>query len=118
MNSEEILKKVNEILEQEGLLENNTTSPAEALDEFILPGLKNSKDILSTIYVFQTRNRTGILGKLKSIVQTKIVNTCINVIERQSMKQQKFNELTFRAIETLTAENKALREEVESLKKS
>lgn len=114
MNSEEILKNVENVLKEEGFDFGDKKTNSEILEEFILPGLKNSKDILQSIYSFQIRSRSGVLGKLKTGLQNKIINTCINVIEKQSMKQQKFNELTFRAIETLVKENKELRERLQS----
>lgn len=110
MEADTLLKNARNILEQEGLEMNDTNkSPAEILNEFILPGLKNSKDTLGSIYSFQTRQRQGFLGKLKNLFQGKIVNTTINVVEKQSMKQQKFNELVFKAIEQLVKENEELR---------
>ncbi len=113
MNSETLLKNAKNVLEQEGTEVNDLNkSPEEVLKEFILPGLKNSKDTLGSIYTFQTRQRQGFLGKLKTLIQDKLVNTTINVVEKQSMKQQKFNELTFRAIEKLIEENKELREKI------
>lgn len=113
MNSDTILKKVESVLEEEGINTENKSN-SENLNEFILPGLKNSKDVLGSIYSFQMRQRQGFLGKLKSAFQNKIINTCINVIEKQSMKQQKFNELTYKAIEALIAENEELKNKLES----
>ena len=112
MKSDEILEKVDEILKEEGSFNSETKSNSEILEEFILPSLEGSKDVLSSIYSFQVRERKGFIGKLKSMFQNKIVNTSINVIEKQSMKQQKFNELTFKAIGYLIEENKRLREEI------
>lgn len=109
MDSEKILKNIEGVLEEEGYSTKDDKSNSELLEEYILPGLKNSKDVLGSIYSFQSRERHGFLGRIKSSFQTKIVNTCINVIEKQSMKQQKFNELTYRAIEKLVEENKELR---------
>lgn len=114
LSSEEILEKTKKVLEDEGYEFGEEKTNLEVLSEFILPGLKNSKDTLGSIYSLQTRPRGGILGKIKNKIQMKIVNTCINVIEKQSMKQQKFNELTYRAIERLIEENKELREKLNS----
>lgn len=106
IKSEELLENTKRVLEDEGYEFDKSKDPMELLEEFILPGLKNSKDTLGAIYTFQSRERSGIVGKIYSVIQRKIVNTCINVIERQSMKQQKFNELAYKAIEMLIEEKK------------
>lgn len=111
MTEDEILKKTRELLLEEGIdLDRKDKSASEMLEEFILPGLKGSKDTLESIYYMQVKERGGFFGKLKSMIQRKLVNTTINVIEKQSMRQQKFNELTFKAIELLIAENKNLKQ--------
>lgn len=117
-NSQELLKRAQKVLEDEGLYKENVDqSPSAVLKEFIMPGLKSSKDILSTIYTFQSRDREGFFGKIKTAIQRKIIFTVINVIEKQSMRQQKFNELTYRAIEQLIEENKDLKAQLEELRK-
>lgn len=116
MNSKDLIKNAEEILVNEGV-DVSKKSDSETLKEYILPAMESSKDILSTIYAFSSRSREGILGKIKTKVQQKIIFTVINVIEKQSMRQQKFNELTFRAIEKLIAENESLKKELEALKK-
>lgn len=111
MTEEEILKKTKELLAEEGIdLDRTDKSSSEMLEEFILPGLKGSKDTLESIYYMQAKDRGGFLGSLKSAIQRKLINTTINVIEKQAMRQQKFNELTYKALELLIEENKALRE--------
>jgi hypothetical protein len=117
ITEKELLEKVNNVLKEEGVDQNQDLQSSEIIEEFILPGLKASKDTLQAIY-FQNHNRPGFLGKIKDFVQRKLINTTINVIEKQSMRQQKFNELTYRAIEKLAEENRGLREELDSLKKS
>jgi len=110
MTEEEILKKTKELLMEEGIdLDRTDKTPSEMLEEFILPGLKGSKDTLESIYSMQAKDRGGVLGSIKSKVQRKLINTIINVIEKQAMRQQKFNELSYKAIELLIEENKALR---------
>jgi len=112
MNSADILKSAEEILKNEDPnFEKEDMTTAQLLNEFILPGLNNSKDTMASIYEFKSRNRPGLFGKLKTAFQQKIINTVINVIEKPSMKQQKFNELTYKAIEALMKENKELREQ-------
>jgi hypothetical protein len=116
MDGKQLLKNAQNILKKEGAtvteVDNETT-----LKTYILPAMQSSKDILSTIYGFNSRNREGFLGKIKTKIQQKIIFTVINVIEKQSMRQQKFNELTYKAIEKLVEENENLKKEIESLKK-
>ena len=113
LNDKEVLKKVRKVLEDEGYeFEDKNKSEQEILEEFILPGLKNSKGVLESLYSFQTRKREGLIGRIKSLIQNKIIGTVVNVIEKQSMKQQKFNELTYRAVERLVEENKKLKEKL------
>lgn len=112
MDAEKMIKNIEEVLQEEGFAPKEEKSASELLENFILPGMKNSKDVLGSIYTFQVRERGGLFGKIKSKFQAKIVNTCINVIEKQSMKQQKFNELTYRAIEALIEENKELKSKI------
>lgn len=116
MDSKQLLKNVEAILIEEGV-DLTKKSDSETLEEYILPAMESSKDILSTIYTFQSRGREGFAGKVKTFIQRKIIFTVINVIEKQSMRQQKFNELTYRAVEKLVAENESLKKEIESLKK-
>jgi len=101
-------------LKEEG--DNNTTGSIDnktLLEEYLLPGLKGSKDILGSLYAFKSRARGGFVGKVKTTLQKIIINTVINVIEKQSMKQQKFNELTYKAIEGLIKENTDLRSKLD-----
>jgi len=108
--SKALLNKVNELLKEEGIdTENTEIDNTTMLKEYLLPGLKNSKDVLGSLYSFKSRERGGVAGKVKTKLQSLIINTVINVIEKQSMKQQKFNEITFKAIEALIKENEELR---------
>lgn len=114
-NSEQILNTTNQILSEEGVDSSDIKNPTEALKNFILPGLNSSKDTLSSIY-YKSRTREGIVGKMKTKIQGVIINTVINVVERQSMKQQKFNGLVYKAVEALEKENEELRSEISALK--
>lgn len=116
MNSNELIKRAEEYLKEEGVDLNEKTDE-DTLKEYILPAMESSKDILSSVYAFQSRSREGIPGKIKTYIQKKIIFTVINVIEKQSMRQQKFNELTYRAIQKLIAENENLKTEIKKLKK-
>jgi hypothetical protein len=111
----DLLQKAKSILESEGVeLEGESLTDSQLLKDFILPGLKSSKEVLSSIYAFKPRKRGDFIGKFKSKIQEKIVNTVVNVMEKQSMKQQKFNELVYQAIEKLITENETLREQLKN----
>jgi len=117
MTPEELMQNAKTVLENEGELSSaDNLSTDQVLKEFILPGLKNSKDTLSSIYTFKSRNREGFFGRFKTFLQSKIIYTVINVIERPSMKQQKYNVLLYKAIENLVKENEELKAELSSLK--
>lgn len=100
--SKELLDKVKTLLKEEGIdISNDEMDASTVLREFLLPGLKNSKDVLSSLYSFSTPQRSGVIGEIKSFIQRKLTNTTVNVIEKQSMRQQKFNELVYRTLEIL-----------------
>lgn len=111
MNSKDLINKAEELLKTEGVSMEDKTNE-ETLREYILPAMESSKDILSSVYSFQSREREGLLGKIKTKIQQKIIFTVINVIEKQSMRQQKFNELTYRAVEKLIEENENLKKQL------
>ena len=105
--SKDLLNKVHELLKTEGVDVSNAEMDTQTLlKEYLLPGLKNSKDVLSALYSYQVKPRGGLVGKLKSLVQKKLTNSTINVIEKQAMRQQKFNELVYRTLEALIEEKK------------
>ncbi len=117
MNKDDLMNKAKQVLQGEGIdFDDTKKSAGELLKEFILPSLKSSKDVLGSIYTFRLRDKSGIGGKIKNAIQSKIVNTVINVTEKQSMKQQKFNELTYRAIEKLIEENDELRRQISDIR--
>lgn len=107
MEKDKLLKKVNNILEEEG--SSNTETYVNSLDEFLLPGLSKTKDTMSHLYSFQPYPKGGLIGKLKNFILNKIKNIVVNILEKQSMRQQKFNDLTVKAIEELIKENKELK---------
>ena len=46
---------------------------------------------------------------MKNMVLGRLKNITLNVVERESMKQQKFNELTYQSIQNLTKEIEELK---------
>jgi hypothetical protein len=114
VEKENLLKKVNEILENEGeLIENNSKNSLDAIEENIIPAMANAKNTLASLYKYAPKDKKGLIGKLKNGILGRLKNITLNVVERQSMQQQKFNELTYNAIELLLKENKELREKLE-----
>src|SRR5688500_2884171 len=106
-SSTEILNNVNEVLANEGAdTSNQYTDSLDILEKLILPGLKNSKNTMSSLYKYTPPQKGGILGKFKGMVLIRLRNIILNVVEGESMKQHKFNELTYKAIEELVAEVK------------
>lgn len=113
MTAEDLLKKVDELLEKEGH-DVKKLSREQKLYEFVLPGLEKSKGTLSGLYKYEPRRKRGFLGSLKYKFLSKIKNIVINVVENESMRQQKVNELIFQAFVLLTEEIKELKQKTTS----
>lgn len=110
VSSQNLLKNVDKILEEEGnLREIKPKSPIEILEELIMPAMEISKDTLSSLYSYEPPTKVGIIGKLKNKVLFRLRNIIFNVVEKQSMRQQKHNELVYKAIQQLIEENKSLK---------
>ncbi|MCA9386823.1 hypothetical protein KC669_02190 [Candidatus Dojkabacteria bacterium] len=107
INKEEILKRIGELIEEENLNTKTELSTEELFMQFILPSLEQSKQTLSSLYKFEVKNYGGITGKIKSKILSKIKNIVINVVERESMRQQKFNELVYQTLLLLVDEKMA-----------
>jgi hypothetical protein len=113
MKPEELIKNAQDVLKNEyGEIDVHKKEGIEFIKEYLISGMNNTKDILSPLYAYQTRQRLGFFGKLKSLIQNKIVFTAINVFERPGIKQQKFNELTYQTIVKLTEEIEELRAKI------
>ena len=110
--SEELLEKVNELLKQEGANVASKKSASELLEEYILPGMMHSKSTLGSLYDYAPRNKSGFVGKLRNKVINKLKRITISTMEKPMIKQQKYNELLYKAIEALVEENKELRSEI------
>jgi hypothetical protein len=113
IDSKQLRKQAKKILKDEGVV---TVEEYNELSDLVLPGLETSKNILETIQ-FKPPQRFGLLGKIKNFIQRKIIFTVINVIEKQSMRQQKFNSLSFKAFKILEQDIERLEKEIELLKK-
>jgi hypothetical protein len=113
--SESILQKVNKVLEEDGMQVPELT-PEQKLHEYILPGMQSAKATLASLYSYKPKQYSGILGSIKYKILNKLKHVVLNVVERESMRQQKFNELTTKAIEALLEENKMLKEKLDKKK--
>ncbi|MDQ6984750.1 MAG: hypothetical protein Q9M91_08030 [Candidatus Dojkabacteria bacterium] len=117
MSDNGLLERVNKVLEDEGTSVAAKKTNSEILSELIIPALENSKDTLSSLYSYEPPKRAGLISKAKRLFLTRIRNITFNIVEKQSMRQQKFNELTFKAIEALQKENEELREQLDKSNK-
>jgi hypothetical protein len=106
---EEILASTNEALKAEGISINEYSSPLEEVQKFLLPSMQNAKNTLAALYKFVPKQKFGVVGKLKNLILARLKNITLNVVERESMKQQKFNELTYQSIQNLTKEIEELK---------
>lgn len=112
MTSEEIIKKIEMMLEEEQRSIPKEISSEEKLTKYILPALEKNKSTLANLYQYAPKTAQGIFGKLKAKILLKLRNVTINTVERESMRQQKFNELVYQAI----VEMNKIRDEVKSSK--
>ncbi len=101
INEELLIQNSEEFLNKYTNSEMKKLSRDELLEKFIIPGLENSKNILSSLYQYQPKDKAGLIGKVKNTILNKIRNVVLNVMEKQVMKQQKFNELMYEAVKIL-----------------
>jgi len=121
MNKEEILKKLNDYIKDHDPFFRETTnlkkSTLDILEEDVLPVLKVNKNILENLYSWDyKKTNKGLAIKIKNYFKKIIKNIVINIIERVEIKQAKFNEITYNAIEILIKENRDLKKQIEELK--
>ncbi len=114
MEKKELLENVNEILADEGY-ESSESESENKLEELILPALATSRDIQSYLYAYEPPSGKGFVRKIKNTLLSKLRNIIVNVLERLTMRQQKFNELTYQALIELTEENKNLKDQLSKL---
>lgn len=101
-SSEELIAKSEYMLEQEGLNATTIQDPLLKLEAYIIPGLENSKNILGSLYLWEPSQKNGLIGKLKNSILVRIRNIVLNVLERQVMRQQKFNDLMFESVKAIS----------------
>jgi DNA primase large subunit len=111
----EFLKKLDDYLTDHGLSASEYLDTKAKLDQYGLPALAATKSILNDIYSYRPPTGDGILRKVKNKIINLIRNVSISTIELSTIKQNKFNELTYQFIDMLVAENKELRERITKL---
>jgi len=121
MNQEEILKKLNDYIKDHDPFFQETTnlkkSTFDILEEDVLPVLKVNKNILENLYSWDyKKTNKSLITKIKNYLKKIIKNIVINIIERIEIKQAKFNEITYTAIEILIKENRELKKQIEEIK--
>lgn len=93
--------------EKEGIdLLKQEFSEVEMIEKFLLPALKNSKNSLQSLYSYEPTQRHGFIGKLKTYIEKKVSNMVKSNLERQSINQQKFNDVVAQILEYLLIEVK------------
>ena len=116
MEAKTLLEKVNKVLESEGVAASQLTNE-EKLYDFIFPGIENAKSTLSSLHKNKKKKGNSPIGKIKSFILKRVRNIVINTVEAESMKQQKFNDMTYQALVILQEENKKLQAELKELQK-
>ena len=110
MTKERLLEKVNNVLKEEQVNFSNIPND-EKLNSYIIPSLEQSKNTLSNLYKYEPIGK-GVFRKLKVMIFSKLKNIVINIVEKESTRQQKFNELAFQAICLIAEENKELKKKL------
>ena len=109
--SQAILENAKKMLKAEGIT-TDSSEPDNKLEQHILPVLEKSRDIQSYLYSYEPPHASGIVRKAKNFVLTKFRNIIVNVMERVTMRQQKYNELLYQAIIELQRENAELKDQI------
>jgi hypothetical protein len=110
VKSQKLLENAKKIVESEGNNISKDLSPLEKISKYLIPAMENSKDTLEVLYDYKPREKSGFVGKLKNKILNKIKNVTLSTIEKQAIRQQKYNDLVFQAIENL-------KKEIEDIKK-
>lgn len=117
-SKDELLTKLKTYLQNElGIDESSKPSDSELLRNYIIPALESSKSTLESLVVRSGRKRPGFLGKIKDKIENIVKNIALGLIEKTESKQNKFNEMIYRAVIILSEENITLKKELEDLKK-
>lgn len=113
LSSEEILAKTRELLKNEGYdLEDGSTE--DRLEKLIIPALAASRNVQGALYSYEPAYGSSPVRKLKNFILGKLRNITVAVVEKAIMRQQKVNELTYRAILELQQENAQLRKQLKT----
>lgn len=107
----DLVNNAKKILEQEGLNMSDDLTAMEKIEKYLIPAMQNSKDTLEVLYDYKPREKSGFIGKIKNLIINKVKNISLATIEKQAIRQQKYNDLVFQVLENL-------KKEVESMKNS
>lgn len=111
--AEVLLKNVKYVLENEGTQTQKEMTSLEKLYKYLIPAMQNSKDTLEVLYDYKPREKSGIVGRLKNKILNKLKNVTLSTIEKQAIRQQKYNDLVFQAIENLSKEIEAIKTQIQ-----
>jgi len=113
MDKDQLIANVKKFLkEKEGFdVDGSKVSGIDLIDKFLIPALRSSKDSLTALYDYFPKKRSGLLGKIKNKIEILVSNMVKSNLEKQSLRQQKFNDVVVQILEILTEIEKKKLEE-------
>jgi hypothetical protein len=78
-----------------------TPANTDKLSAYILPAMQHSKNIQSGLYSWEPPVGGGRWRQIKNWILLKCKSVVVNILERSFVRQQKYNELNYQALEIL-----------------
>lgn len=115
---EELLEKVRKLLKSEGVNSRNKVEVENEIEEYLLPAMDKFRDVQRFVYEPFLNTKSGLLGKIKTVMLSKMGNVARNVVERGFARQQKYNDNVYTMLMHLYTENRELKKRVSDLESS
>jgi len=115
---EELLEKVRKLLKSEGVNSRNKVEVENEIEEYLLPAMDKFRDVQRFVYEPFLNTKSGLLGKIKTVMLSKMGNVARNVVERSFARQQKYNDNVYTMLMHLYTENRELKKRVSDLESS
>lgn len=115
---EELLEKVRNLLKSEGVNSRNKLEVENEVEEYLLPAMDKFRDVQRFVYEPFLHSKAGFIGKIKTVVLSKMGNVARNVVERSFARQQKYNDNVYTMLMHLYTENRELKKRVSDLESS
>lgn len=106
------------LLKSEGVSSRNKVEVENEIEEYLLPAMDKFRDVQRFIYEPFLHTKVGFLGRMKTVVLSKIGNVARNVVERSFARQQKYNDNVYTMLMHLYTENRELKKRVTDIENS